>query len=216
MREQEKCPKCGADRLFQCVRDYTDDGDVIWETQAHHLGGLDCLRRQLAAANQRAKKAAEAGMDRMGFTRVDATANERLEAENVRLTSALERAAKELERLALLDAAALDRVLAVAVEAKKKAERERDDARADAAICLQLCREVHNEPAGLTGQAQAFLDRLTRAEAVVGTVRELTSLASPLPGNLAPHTVCVHPDFQKVFARACREAAEAAAKGTER
>jgi len=38
--------------------------------------------------------------------------------------------------------------------------RERDEARAEAAVCLRLCREIHNEPIDLAGQAQALLDEL--------------------------------------------------------
>ena len=49
----KKCPQCGAAMSFETVRDYDDDGRVVYERQSHQIDGDECLRRQLAKAKER-------------------------------------------------------------------------------------------------------------------------------------------------------------------
>ena len=49
----DKCPKCGHDMVFTVYNAHTeDDPNGPDERQGHDIDGLDCTRRQLAAANE--------------------------------------------------------------------------------------------------------------------------------------------------------------------
>jgi len=52
----------------------------------------------------------------------------------------------------------------------REAVAEIDEAQAEAAICLQLCRELHNEAVGLKGQAQCMLDENTKLRAAINAM----------------------------------------------
>lgn len=50
MSGQEKCPECGANALYTAVRDYDENGEIIYETCRHVAGSVGCRLRQLAQA----------------------------------------------------------------------------------------------------------------------------------------------------------------------
>ena len=49
-------------------------------------------------------------------------------------------------------------------------KHELAEAQAEAAICLQLCRELHNEAVGLKGQAQCMLGENTKLRAAINAM----------------------------------------------
>jgi len=56
-----------------------------------------------------------------------------------------------------------------------------------------------NKSAYVGFSKECYRRQLVAAKTVVKMVIELARLAAPLPGNIAPFTVCIHPDFQRVF-----------------